>query len=142
MPGVPLIQLDLTHSPLPDNQLDAIVALNVLEHIDDDQKAMAEIARMLKPGGIAVIEVPAGPGLYDFYDAHLLHYRRYSRSSLRQMASGLGLEELEASHLGFFLYPPFALMKKRNRLRGRSLTGEDASNGSALKTEWPGRARC
>ena len=41
--------------------------LNVLEHIDDHSSAIAQVARVLKPGGVAVVEVPAGPHLYDTY---------------------------------------------------------------------------
>jgi SAM-dependent methyltransferase len=66
--GVPLLQFDLTACPLPDGSLDGIVLLNVLEHIEEDEAALAQIARILKPGGIVVIEVPAGPNLYDIYE--------------------------------------------------------------------------
>ena len=64
-PGVPLVQMDLTQSPFPTGQLDIIVALNVLEHIDKDEVAMQHCFRMLKPGGVFVVEVPAGPNLFD-----------------------------------------------------------------------------
>ena len=80
--GVPLLQFDLTACPLPDDSLDGIVLLNVLEHIEEDEAALAQIARILKPGGIVVIEVPAGPNLYDIYDRQLLHHRRYRMSAL------------------------------------------------------------
>jgi SAM-dependent methyltransferase len=122
LPGVPLVQFDLTAAPFRDGQFDGIVALNVLEHIADHRKALAEMARMLKPGGVAVVEVPAGPGLYDFYDAHLLHHRRYRLGELKALARDCGLEVAEASHLGFFLYPAFALVKKRNRWLGRRMS--------------------
>src|SRR6202011_4777481 len=51
--GVPLLQFDLTSCPLPDMSFDGIVLLNVLEHIEDDEAALAHVARILKPGGIA-----------------------------------------------------------------------------------------
>ena len=94
---------------------DAIVLLNVLEHIDRDDAALAHVRRILKPDGIAVIEVPAGPALYDVYDKLLLHHRRYRMRELLQKISQSGLRVFEKSHLGFFLYPPFWLTKKRNR---------------------------
>ncbi|MCX5908569.1 MAG: class I SAM-dependent methyltransferase, partial [Deltaproteobacteria bacterium] len=59
VPTIPLLQFDLTLCPLPESSLDAVVLLNVLEHITDDRAAMAQVVRILKPGGIAVIEVPA-----------------------------------------------------------------------------------
>jgi SAM-dependent methyltransferase len=113
--GVPLLQFDLTTCPLPDSSLDGIVLLNVLEHIEDDDAALAQIARILKPGGIVIIEVPAGPNLYDIYDRQLLHYRRYRMGQLIEKVSRGGLRVLTQSHLGFFLYPAFWVAKKRGR---------------------------
>jgi SAM-dependent methyltransferase len=115
LPGVPLFQFDLTACPLPDNSLDGIVLLNVLEHIENDIAALAQVARVLKPGGIAIIEVPAGPNLYDIYDKQLLHYRRYRIGELIAKVSGQGLQVLARSHLGFFLYPAFWMVKKHGR---------------------------
>jgi len=115
LPGVPLLQFDLTACPLPNHSLDGIVLLNVLEHIQDDEAALAQVARILKPGGIAIIEVPAGPNLFDIYDRQLLHYRRYRMSDLKQKVCRQGLRVLAQSHLGFFLYPAFWVVKKRGR---------------------------
>lgn len=110
--GVPLLQFDLTMCPLPDACIDGIVLLNVLEHIEEDEAALAHCARILKPGGIAVIEVPAGPHLYDVYDKLLLHRRRYAMEDLVTKVKRSGLQVLEKSHLGFLLYAPFWLAKK------------------------------
>jgi hypothetical protein len=69
----------------------------------------------LKPGGVVVIEVPAGPHLYDVYDKQLLHARRYRMHDLVALLQKAGFEILERSHLGFFLYPGFWVVKKRNQ---------------------------
>jgi SAM-dependent methyltransferase len=113
--GVPLLQFDLTSCPLPDKSFDGIVLLNVLEHIEHDESALAHVARILKPGGVAVIEVPAGPGLYDVYDKLLFHHRRYLMQDLLGKIQRSGLHVLAKSHLGFFLYPAFWVAKKRGR---------------------------
>jgi SAM-dependent methyltransferase len=118
--GVPLLQFDLRHCPLPDASLDGIVCLNVLEHIDDDTAALKNIWRLLKPGGIAHIEVPAGPRLYDLYDEVLMHHRRYRMGELIAMADQTGFEVVRATHLGFFVYPAFALKKLWNRRWSRA----------------------
>jgi len=112
---VPLLRFDLVHCPLPDNSVDVIILLNVLEHVEKDATAFAQIQRILKPGGVAIIEVPAGPDLYDVYDKILLHYRRYELSQLCELAQTAGLNILKKSHLGFFMYPGFWAVKKRNR---------------------------
>jgi SAM-dependent methyltransferase len=115
LPDLPLLQLDLAHCPLPTDSFDGVVLLNVLEHIEDDTAAIRQVRRILKPGGVAVIEVPAGPELYDIYDKQLMHFRRYRMAEISRSVRGAGLEILDRSHLGFFLYPPFWLVKKRNR---------------------------
>ncbi|MFA6362411.1 methyltransferase domain-containing protein [Methanoregula sp.] len=114
-PDIPLIQFDLVNCPLPDNCVDVIVALNVLEHIEDDSAALRQIHRILKPGGHAIIEVPANPDLYDFYDEQLKHFRRYALDELSQTAKNAGFAVQCASHLGFFVYPAFRFMKLRNK---------------------------
>src|SRR6185369_6000481 len=63
--NVPLLQFDLRKCPLSDGCVDGVTCLTVLEHIDDHRAALSEIRRILKPGGIAHIEVPAGPELFD-----------------------------------------------------------------------------
>jgi SAM-dependent methyltransferase len=115
LPAVPLLQFDLKTCPLPDQSLDGVTALNVLEHIDDDRLAAAQIHRILRPGGLAVIEVPAGPGLYDYYDAELQHFRRYTMKSITAVLRGAGFTILKRRHLGVSIYPPFWLVKKWHR---------------------------
>ena len=115
MADLPVLQFDLRRCPLPDNCVDAVTALNVLEHIDQDEKALGQIQRILKPGGVAHIEVPAGPELFDIYDEHLMHHRRYRLPELAAIAERAGFEIRRRTHLGFFVYPAFRLVKKRNR---------------------------
>lgn len=120
MPGVPLFQFDVANCPLETNSVDGVVLLNILEHIEQDLAAIRHIYRILKPGGVAVIEVPAGPHLYDIYDKKLLHFRRYRLNDLMGLLQHVGFRVLQASHLGFFFYPAFWLAKRRNRRLARS----------------------
>lgn len=123
-PDWPLIQFDLTSSPIPDACLDAVSLANVLEHIGDDFTALRQVFRMLRPGGVAVIEVPAGPHLFDIYDKQLLHFRRYSRRSLHKLLADAGLEVHDESYIGCLIYPAFSIVKKRNK-RYLSLPDEE-----------------
>jgi ubiquinone/menaquinone biosynthesis C-methylase UbiE len=120
-PGIPFLQFDLRNCPLPDSCLHGITALNVLEHIDDDFTALSEIYRILRPGGVAHIEVPTGPSCFDLYDEVLMHFRRYGLKDLARMARKIGFEVQAASHLGFLIYPAFRLAKLRNRARFAAL---------------------
>ncbi len=55
------LQADLTDLPLPDGLFDAVISSHVLEHIQDDRRAISELVRVLKPGGWALILVPYDP---------------------------------------------------------------------------------
>ena len=55
------IKLDVQDMPLEDNTYDVVFCNHVLEHVPDDKKAMREILRVLKPGGMAIIQVPLNP---------------------------------------------------------------------------------
>jgi len=116
LPTVPILQFDLQKCPLPAASVDAVVLLNVLEHIEDDAAAVGHLFRILKPGGVAVIEIPAGPQLYDVYDKELMHFRRYRRKGAVALFEKAGFRVEKASHLGFFVYPGFWAVKKKNRL--------------------------
>jgi SAM-dependent methyltransferase len=124
-PDIPLLHFDLTHCPLPDNSLDVAVLLNVLEHIEDDALAVRQLYRILKPGGIAVIEVPAGPELFDIYDELLMHYRRYKLPDLRQIFLDSKFKILWQSHLGFSLYPGFFLVKQLRRKKRADISEDE-----------------
>lgn len=117
---IPLFQFDITDCPLESDSVDGVVLLNILEHIEDDARALRQIHRILKPGGVAVIEVPAGPHLYDIYDQRLLHFRRYSLPDLTSLVDQAAFQVVHASHLGFFFYPAFWMAKRRNRRLARS----------------------
>jgi SAM-dependent methyltransferase len=120
IPDLPLFQFDVTRCPLEDASVDGVVLLNILEHIEEDTTAIHQIYRILRPGGVAVFEVPAGPRLYDIYDRRLLHFRRYRLSDLTAAMRRIGFRVVHASHLGFFFYPAFWLAKRRNLLLARA----------------------
>jgi SAM-dependent methyltransferase len=72
--------------------LDTIVALNVIEHIAEDLEALKSMAAMLRPGGRAVVLVPAFQRLFGSLDHELGHIRRYTRRSLSQRMSEAGFQ--------------------------------------------------
>jgi SAM-dependent methyltransferase len=115
LPNVPLLRFDLSSCPLPECSFDAIVMLNVLEHIEDDTSALRKVRELLKPGGLLILEVPAGPRLMDIYDENLHHFRRYSSKALRSLLNQMGFSVVRRSHLGFLVYPAFVAFKLRNR---------------------------
>jgi len=84
---------------------DSCVCLNVLEHIEDDVKALRNMAAVIVPGGVVVLLLPAFPALYGPIDANLGHYRRYSKRDLTALAASAGLRLRRARYMntaGFF----------------------------------------
>jgi SAM-dependent methyltransferase len=124
VPSARLLQANACDLPLVDESVDAVVSANLLEHIPDDGRALAEIARVLRPGGRAVLVVPGGPGTYDYYDRFLGHERRYGRGELADKARGAGFDVSADRYVASLIYPAFWLVKKRNRRRYGHLEGE------------------
>lgn len=95
----------LSSADLPEQSVDFLYSLNVLEHIEDDAAAAADLLRVLKPGHRALIYVPAFQILYSSMDRKVCHVRRYTRSTLRRALepAGFVIEDLRyADSLGFF----------------------------------------
>jgi SAM-dependent methyltransferase len=147
LPDAWLLRADVCALPLADGCVDAAVSANLLEHVPDDSGALRELSRVLRPGGRAVIVVPAGPGTYDYYDRFLGHERRYGRGELAAKARAAGLEVIEDAHLGAPLYPAFWAVKKRNRrrfdhLRGAALEERVARDIAATQDSPVGAMAC
>lgn len=75
---------------VPPDSLDAIYALNVLEHIADDETVLSELYSWLRPGGTLLVYVPACMSLYSAMDRKVGHYRRYDRTELDRRAQRAG----------------------------------------------------
>jgi SAM-dependent methyltransferase len=123
VPDARLLQADVCALPLDDASVDMAVSVNLLEHVPDDEAALAELCRVLTPGALAVLVVPTAPSTYDYYDRFLGHVRRYARGDLAAKARNAGLEVIEDAHLGSILFGLFWLVKQRNRRRYGRLTG-------------------
>jgi len=75
-----------------EGSVDTIVCLNVLEHIEDDRRALENFRRMLAVGGKLVLLVPARMSLFCDMDRHLGHFRRYEQGPLLQLVRQAGFE--------------------------------------------------
>lgn len=101
---------------------DLITALDVLEHIDDN-KALAQFHRVLKPDGYLLLNVPAFDFLWSKHDKAVGHKRRYTRKQLINTLQSNGFVVERVSFWNFFLFPPVAvirLVKKLLNMRRKS----------------------
>jgi glycosyltransferase involved in cell wall biosynthesis len=74
----------------PKAEFDTVICLNVVEHLEDDVKALRNICGSLEKEGRAIVLVPSGPGLYGTLDKVLGHYRRYTRDQLVEACARAG----------------------------------------------------
>jgi SAM-dependent methyltransferase len=113
---------DITSLPFKDKQFDAVVCVDVLEHVDDDGQALREVRRICKPGGRLIATVPAFQFLWSRRDVQLHHKRRYTLGQFKRRVRGEGFKILKASYVNFPLFVPLLVMVKLGMLRkGASL---------------------
>ena len=99
----------------PSRQYDLVLMLDVLEHIEDDTAALGRLQHLLKPGGRAILTVPALQTLWSVHDVINRHYRRYDKTGLQRLieASGFAVRTLQ-----YFFTWPLGLMYLRKLLLG------------------------
>jgi SAM-dependent methyltransferase len=112
-----LVQGDMGRLPFAAGSFDAVLALDVLEHLQDDHGAAAEVARVLRPGGVALVTVPAFRFLWSAHDEALSHVRRYRLGEIAEVLRSAGLVVERASYYNFWLFPLIASVRLVQRLR-------------------------
>ncbi len=96
----------------PDESFDVILALDVIEHIEDDYGALGRLQKLLKPGGCMIITVPAYQWMWGLQDEVAHHFRRYSMSSILKLISAQqSLTVIKKSYFNTFLFLPVALIR-------------------------------
>ena len=91
--------------PFEDNSFDAVTALDVIEHNEDDMAILADSYRILKPGGHMIITVPAFMWLWSHNDDINAHIRRYTAKELKQKLTQTGYEVSRVTYNNFFVFP-------------------------------------
>ncbi len=104
IPDAVLYQMDACRLPFQ-KEFDLILALDILEHIEDDQKVLAEMHRALKDGGGIILTVPQHKWLWSIQDVKAFHKRRYSRRELKERMSSCGFDVVHLSSFVSFLLP-------------------------------------
>jgi SAM-dependent methyltransferase len=100
-PEVTVRTLDLPGEVVIGASVDSVVAINVLEHLEDDVGALRDLRGAVVPGGTVVLLVPGYPALYGEFDRAVGHLRRYTPATLRRAveAAGLRVEVLRPVNL-------------------------------------------
>lgn len=109
--GFQVYHQDITQCSLPANSFDIIIAMDVLEHIEDDRKAYENIIRLLKVGGTLIVTVPAYQFLWSIADELSKHKRRYTKKTLSKLLDHTSMLLQKCSYYNFFLFPALAMRR-------------------------------
>ena len=113
-----------------DARFDIIIASDVLEHIEDEARALREWARVLKPGGQLLVFVPAHAYLWSEHDVMNHHFRRYSRRGLVAALGRAGLRTQRSSFWNLAMYFPTAALRLGRRLLTGPVSPEKKPNST------------
>jgi SAM-dependent methyltransferase len=116
--GLPVALGSGLELPFRDGSFAAVLALDVIEHVEDDVGMLREARRVLRPGGIVVITVPALPWLWSSHDVVNHHFRRYMRATLSRAVRAGGLTPVKVSYYNALLLPLAVTRKVLHRLNG------------------------
>ncbi len=143
----------LTELPFPDALFDLAVSFDVICNIPEDVTALGEMARVLKPGGRLVLQLPAYQWLWSAHDVAVGHQRRYSARDLRTKIARVGLTVERVTHTNALLFPAGVverLARRRALRQGQSVQSDlttplprwvNTSFGALTETEMRAAAR-
>ncbi len=114
--------------PYKDNTFDAVICFDVLgqREVSNDQKAVKEFYRVLKPGGILLIRIAAFNWLYGYHDVAVHTKQRYNAYQLKKLFKKIQFQELKITYANLFLFPLIVLVRIISRIFGTK--GKGASD--------------
>jgi SAM-dependent methyltransferase len=126
----PVVLAEAGALPFADGSFDGVTALDVLEHIEDDSAAVAELRRVLRPGGLLLAMVPCHPLLFSEHDRALQHVRRYTRPRFLELLQEGGFRPERVTWVNSILFPVAAAVRLASRLDPRDRSDRHKSNAA------------
>lgn len=119
--GVRAVRGSVLRLPFRAEAFEAVTSFDVIYHdwVGDDRAAVAEMARVLRPGGALLVRVPALELLRGAHDAEVLTRRRYTLGELRALVAGCGLRVQRSTYCNSLLFPLLLARRTLDRLLGR-----------------------
>lgn len=105
--------------PFRDGTFDVVGAFDVIEHCDPESTVLAELRRVLRPGGLLLASVPAYQWAWTEHDRYAGHYRRYTRHRLMRGVQNAGFTVTRATYAFAGVFPMFAAERLLRRVRAR-----------------------
>ena len=125
---------DVCDMPFADAQFDLVLATDIIEHVDDDEQALSEVRRVLKPSGRAIVTVPAFQSLWGLQDEIGHHKRRYGHRELIGKLDAAGLRPYESFYFNFLLFVPIWIARQLIRTLGLQLKNENQLNSPLVNS--------
>lgn len=120
--GTDIREASVTALPFADGSFDAVVSADVICQVDDADVAVKEFFRVLKPGGVVVINVPAYMWMWSYHDDSCQTKHRYTRPEVEELMRAAGLVDRWSTHLNALPFP--LLWAKRKLLRSAKDTSD------------------
>ncbi len=119
--GVAVTRASLLALPFGDDSFDEVTSFDVLYHqwVADDRAAIREMTRVLRPGGLLLLRVPALKALWGAHDEAVQSRHRYTRAEVVRLLAGAGLEVQRATYANFFLLPLLGVRRTLDRAMAR-----------------------
>ncbi|HEV2475479.1 MAG TPA: methyltransferase domain-containing protein [Candidatus Dormibacteraeota bacterium] len=114
LPRVEFLQMDARRIPF-DSEFDVVLALDVIEHVEEDTLVLDQMFRSVRPGGGVIITVPQHPRLWSANDEYSQHKRRYRRAELLSKLRRAGFEPNQITSFVTSLLPLMAVSRARQR---------------------------
>ena len=126
-----VVEAPVEKLPYENERFDLILATDVIEHLDDDHRALTELRRVAAPGSHLLITVPAYQWLWSSFDDSLHHRRRYTVSRLARQARAAGWEPQVETYFYSTMLPIVAIVRLIRRWRSDQNLSSDLSLGTA-----------
>ncbi len=135
-----VVQCSITELPFPDARFDLAVCLDVIEHVEEEQVALRELLRVVRPGGRLLIMVPAYQWLWSEHDVINHHQRRYTHTTMSAAAAAAGWQTERTTYFNSCLLPIAVLYRRlarRSHVEGGSSDLQRMPERLNTLLEWP-----
>ncbi len=127
-----LLAGDLNSLPFKTESVGLIIAMDILEHLDDDARGISESYRVLKENGLLILTVPAFKFLWGIQDRVTGHKRRYTRKQIVNRLKEMGFDILRSSYFNFFLFFPILVARWVIRFLHLKIESENEINSPSI----------
>lgn len=133
---IDVVQASITDLPFEDKSFDLVCAFDVIEHVEDDRKAIEEMSRVCTKQGYIFVTVPAFMHLWSEHDEINLHFRRYTMDGLTNLIKKEVLSIKYNSYFNTFLYPPISLVRVISMLKSNKKEKQPKSDFSKINSSF------